>query len=70
MDILYRRFALVAAFIAAMGALTANLIQETRTADNRRIQTIETLSPADRLTCRTMKLCATGNGLVSFHPTV
>ena len=30
MTILYRRFMLIAAFIAAMGALTANLIRETR----------------------------------------
>ena len=30
MSILYRRFMLVAAMIAAFGVLTANLIQETR----------------------------------------
>ena len=32
MSILYRRFMLIAAFIAAMAALTANLIRETRRA--------------------------------------
>ena len=32
MSILYRRFMLIAAFIAAMAALTANLILETRRA--------------------------------------
>lgn len=35
---LYRRFMLVAAATAALGALTANVIQETRPDDSLRVQ--------------------------------
>lgn len=58
MSILYRRFMLVAALIAAFGVLTANLIQETR----RDVISRPALSPHLPLmlkyTCEGDKSCA------------
>lgn len=58
MSVLYRRFMLVAAMIAALGVLTANLIQETR----RDILSRPTVSPELPLllkyTCGGEKSCA------------
>lgn len=53
MDILYRRFILVAALIAAFGSLTANLIQETRKVDD-----LNTLHPAFSISCKQQQFCA------------
>ena len=53
MDILYRRFILVSALIAAFGALTANLIQETRNT-----RSIENLRPAITISCKNQQICA------------
>lgn len=53
MDILYRRFFLVAALIAAFGSLTANLILETRSAND-----LEYLRPALSISCKNQKICA------------
>lgn len=58
MDILYRRFALVVAFIAAMGALTANLIQETRTTTSNRLPVIEFIHPAMKADCQHLHQCS------------
>ncbi len=57
MDILYRRFALVVAIIATMGVMTANLIQETRTARSDRIDFIQQSLPASSGKCQGMKFC-------------
>ena len=52
MDILYRRFILVSALIAAFGALTANLIQETRSTNG-----FEALRPAIAISCKNQQIC-------------
>ncbi len=52
MDILYRRFILVSALIAAFGALTANLIQETRSTNS-----LDTLRPAIAISCKNQQIC-------------
>jgi hypothetical protein len=53
MDILYRRFILVAALIAAFGGVTANLIQETRKVDD-----LNTFNPAYAISCKNQQICA------------
>ncbi len=53
MDILYRRFFLVAALIAAFGSLTANLILETRKVDD-----LNGLRPAFSISCKQEQICA------------
>ena len=52
MDILYRRFILVSALIAAFGALTANLIQETRSTNS-----LDTLRPTIAISCKNQQIC-------------
>lgn len=58
MTILYRRFILVAAMIAAFGVLTANLIQETR----RDVISSPSISPElpliMKFSCEGQKTCA------------
>ncbi|MGB7287070.1 MAG: hypothetical protein WBC71_09080 [Salaquimonas sp.] len=53
MDILYRRFVLVAAFIALGGVVMANIIVETKQS-----QHLNSISPAMHLTCKDVKVCA------------
>ncbi len=52
MDILYRRFMLVAALIAVMGVFTANLLMETR-----RVNDLDALVPGGTYSCTTQKTC-------------
>ena len=52
MNILYRRFFLVATMIAAMGVLTANLILETRSANNSGLVT-----PGIGIACKSNQMC-------------
>lgn len=64
MDILYRRFFLVAALITAFGSLTANLILETRNINDH-----DVLRPAISISCKSQKLCVnmpTGKSVMAF----
>jgi hypothetical protein len=66
MTILYRRFLLVASFIAAMGAITANVIQETRTARVAPLNGLEQFNPATSVPCLDGRLCSTDPALVAM----
>jgi len=59
MTILYRRFLLVASFIAAMGAITANVIQETRSARVHPLNAIQDLKTTPSVRCLDGLYCAT-----------
>ncbi|MCB1421554.1 MAG: hypothetical protein KDJ69_03605 [Nitratireductor sp.] len=58
MSVLYRRFMLVAAMIAALGVLTANLIQETRRDIISRPAASPELPLLLKYTCAGEKTCA------------
>jgi len=58
MSVLYRRFMLVAAMIAALGVLTANLIQETRRDIISRPAASPELPLLLKYTCSGDKTCA------------
>jgi len=58
MSVLYRRFMLVAAMIAALGVLTANLIQETRRDVISRPAVSPELPMLLRYSCNGDKTCA------------
>ena len=58
MNILYRRFVLVAAFVSALGAITANIIKDTRTVRFQPINSIERIHPVSADFCRKTRLCS------------
>ncbi|MCB1385716.1 MAG: hypothetical protein KDJ80_07220 [Nitratireductor sp.] len=57
MSVLYRRFTLLAAFIAAVGVMTSILIQETRREAHGYPRTIAPVLQPLKLTCDGQTLC-------------